>query len=84
MKSHLTHHQHMNQSSSNFGFSAENKAAVSPIDLIDHPVEDQHSRQLDKSVIRRIASRGGRPLSMLIEKSISELKGLVWPEVRTP
>lgn len=30
---------HMNQSSSNFGFSAENKAAVSPIDLIDHPVE---------------------------------------------
>lgn len=39
MKSHLTHHQHMNQSSSNFGFSAENPAAVSPIDLIDHPVE---------------------------------------------
>jgi hypothetical protein len=39
MKSHLTHHQHMNQGRSYFGFSAENPAAVSPIDLIDHPVE---------------------------------------------
>lgn len=39
MKSHLTHNQHMNQSSSNFGFSAEDPAAVSPISLIDHPVE---------------------------------------------
>ncbi|KAG5103893.1 hypothetical protein JHK82_040863 [Glycine max] len=46
--------------------------------------KDQHSRLLDKSVIRRIASRGGRPFSMLIEKSISELKGLVWPEVHSP
>ncbi|KAG4914236.1 hypothetical protein JHK87_051793 [Glycine soja] len=45
--------------------------------------KDQHSRLLDKSVIRRIASRGGRPFSMLIEKSISELKGLVWPELRS-
>jgi hypothetical protein len=73
-----------NQSSSNFGFSAENPAAVSPIDLIDHPVEvvaksvvlpirnrirDQHSCLLEKSVILGITSRGGRPHRRICSRS---------------